>query len=64
MHGVIYMFLVGLAVLLTLKVATVVLATLFPLFILALVLFVPVAMVMAIGWIITTVWRGARRVEG
>jgi uncharacterized membrane protein len=58
MSNVIYMSLVGLAVVLSMKAAAAVLLTLLPLAILALVLAVPIALVMGVGWVISRGWRG------
>jgi hypothetical protein len=58
MRIVTYMFIPVLAVIFSMEATAVVLPTLLPLAILALVLAVPIAVFMALGWVFGRAWRG------
>jgi hypothetical protein len=61
MQDLVYAAVVGLAILLSLKALGVIAMTLLPLFILAMVLFLPLAFVMGLGWVTLRILGGFRR---
>ncbi len=63
MNNIIYVLVVGLAIVLSMKAAAAVLLTLLPLALIALVLALPVGAVMLVGWLVTRAFRGPGGVE-
>jgi hypothetical protein len=61
MRTVLYLLIVGVAILLSLKVAGILLALLLPLLIVGLVLASPVAVAVVLGWAVLAFFRGMRR---
>jgi hypothetical protein len=61
MRTVLYLLIVGVAILLSLKVLGILLAFLVPLLIVGLVLAFPVAVMVVLGWAVLAFFRGMRR---
>lgn len=60
MRTVLYLLIVGVAILLSLKIVGILFALLVPLLIVGLVLGVPVAVVVVLGWAVLAFFRGMR----